>query len=419
MMFLPLVAPEDEESWAAALSNETMIAALDNAVEDFKLEFYLNPSALDVAVEDSNSCGNDITIYPHMSLPPWNVETFSEANEASCLGEKAAETWPTAWRSFLEEGRGRERLEAGGFTEDQIEEMAGWAYGSDWKARAASFVQTTDGPLLNVGGDFKALYEIENLDDLAILDFVLVHEDPTKFSLQGSLASSNPGHLPDSPLPYLASPIVGGTTTSLVSTDLLLGNRDTIVPFLAGQNKRGQPWYVYGGAILNGHDQMTAIPASRREGGLYMHLVPADLDFLLPLMFGEADRSAGFLGFVGHNHHVRHGPLKEDWTKTCPLAYTPDKMDELCVSEQEATWGTDLLRELEEFKKQVDPQAIMTCATGVGYVRGGNVQEDGNAKTPNEDGGAATDEGSSDSRGTTGLSVSVSAAMLGLAVNLV
>ena len=85
-----------------------MVGAIDKAIEDFKLEFYLNPTALGVDEEDSNACGCDWTTYPHFSLPPWGTDDVL-LSEALCMGEDAAEAWAMAWRTFLSDGRGKVR----------------------------------------------------------------------------------------------------------------------------------------------------------------------------------------------------------------------------------------------------------------------------------------------------------------------
>lgn len=43
----------------------------------------------------------------------------------------------------------KDRLLAGGFSEEQIEELSGWAHGSSWTERAAAFTETMDGQLLS------------------------------------------------------------------------------------------------------------------------------------------------------------------------------------------------------------------------------------------------------------------------------
>jgi hypothetical protein len=251
------------------------------------------------------------------------------------------------------------------------------------------------------------------LDDVAIVEQALFSEDPAVGSVRHAV--ENPelypgtpeGHAPEvGPGPHVyALPRYYGTTSTIISTKHVLEARDTLVPFLVRLNKEGLAWYVTGGAIMNAQDQMTAIPKSRREGGLQLTtadltLNPDIMETMFPIMFGDLDPSVdAFPGFVGHNHFVRHGPLKEDWTKPCPISYTPDEMDELCVSEQEAVWGTELLARLEKFKAKIDPDGIMTCPTGVGFKRAATKKaEEGGA----EPAGNVTEPNATDTEGSGG-----------------
>lgn len=280
----------------------------------------------------------------------------------------------------------KERLLQGGFSEDQIEEMAGWAYGSEWREKAATFAE----PLFS--DEVKAANP--GLDDVAIVDQWYVFDDVPGV-VEGNIPEGGP-----EPSVYALSKYYGYTST-IISTKHVLEARDTLVPFLARLDRGNLPWYVTGGALLNTHDQITAIPLSRREGGLMltftdMMINPDVLETMFPIMFGDLDPSADtFPGFVGHNHYVRHGPLKEDWTKPCPITLTLDEMDKLCISEQEAVWGTELLARLENFKAKIDPDGIMTCPTGVGFTRAAAEQKQEASTEPVEAKDASEPSGSS------------------------
>ncbi|KAG7373203.1 hypothetical protein IV203_033927 [Nitzschia inconspicua] len=62
------------------------------------------------------------------------------------------------------------------------------------------------------------------------------------------------------------------------------------------------------------------------------------------------------------------GPLKDDWTSTCPLDWPQSERDEKCISQNEASWGTAMLSRLEKFKAIIDPNELFICAAGVGYT---------------------------------------------------
>jgi hypothetical protein len=72
---------------------------------------------------------------------------------------------------------------------------------------------------------------------------------------------------------------------------------------------------------------------------------------------------------VFQSNHVNpsaHGPLKDDWTKVCPLEWTYEERKEKCISAQEAVYGTELLRRLEAIKMKVDPEFIFNCIDCIG-----------------------------------------------------
>ena len=100
MKFLPLTT---DDTWKTILGNETMVDGMDETVQDFKLEFYFNPSALNVTEEDSNAFNHDSPSSPHFSLPPYTRGVF----ESMGTSKSGAEAWAAAWRMFLMEGRGK------------------------------------------------------------------------------------------------------------------------------------------------------------------------------------------------------------------------------------------------------------------------------------------------------------------------
>lgn len=112
-----------------------------------------------------------------------------------------------------------------------------------------------------------------------------------------------------------------------------------------------------------------------------------------------------FPAFIGTNHRSPYarGPLKSDWTKACPMSWSPNERDEQCefilishaprlvsncvrshtycsinhihlieylshtgISLQECMYGTKLLKRLEEIKKSIDPNNMFSCKYCVG-----------------------------------------------------
>ena len=88
---------------------------------------------------------------------------------------------------------------------------------------------------------------------------------------------------------------------------------------------------------------------------------------LFPEIYDISDKS-NFPAVFQSNHHgpSAHGPLKEDWTKACPLEWTFEERKEKCISAQEAIYGTELLRRLEAIKMKVDPDFMFDCISCIG-----------------------------------------------------
>jgi hypothetical protein len=161
---------------------------------------------------------------------------------------------------------------------------------------------------------------------------------------------------------------------------------------------------AFGANVPYATDQANALSEAHRLGG-YMVVLTHDFfdesfyTDIFPQMFDTSDPS-NFPGFVGSNHAGPNtrGPLKEDWTKPCPLDWTTAERDEKCISLQEAIWGTKLLRRLEKIKEEIDPNYMFDCYGCVGNNR---FRAEGFAVDPNSNGNA----GNGDDAGDPGFSV--------------
>lgn len=82
----------------------------------------------------------------------------------------------------------------------------------------------------------------------------------------------------------------------------------------------------------------------------------------LPTWYDTSDKD-NFPGYLGGNHAGinTRGPLKDDWTKACPVEWTQEERDEKCISLQEAIWGTKTLSRLEAIKEVIDPDYMFDC----------------------------------------------------------
>jgi hypothetical protein len=91
---------------------------------------------------------------------------------------------------------------------------------------------------------------------------------------------------------------------------------------------------------------------------------------MLPAWYDTSDKN-NFPAYLGANHAGinTRGPLKNDWTKSCPLEWTQMERDEKCVPLQEIIWGTKILRRLEAIKEAIDPNYMFDCTGCVGNDR--------------------------------------------------
>jgi hypothetical protein len=135
-------------------------------------------------------------------------------------------------------------------------------------------------------------------------------------------------------------------------------------PFLA------KSFYVLGGKTASSHDDMTSISTSQREGSFAIPTMEySDLTaMLLEQVYGNATGN-DFPGGAEYNHigPNEFGPLKDDWSKPCPMSWTRQERLQSCISIQESVWGTTTLAKLEEIKKKVDPSHLFNCFACVGY----------------------------------------------------
>ena len=114
----------------------------------------------------------------------------------------------------------------------------------------------------------------------------------------------------------------------------ILANIDTAVDRFFDQNT----YRAFGGfSAKETSDQANSVSKAHRDGGYMHYVLLTDFDELvgdlLPQMFDRSDLS-NFPGYIGSNHAVPTlmGPLKSDWTKSCPLDWTSEERDEKCKS---------------------------------------------------------------------------------------
>lgn len=113
---------------------------------------------------------------------------------------------------------------------------------------------------------------------------------------------------------------------------------------------------------------------TRREAAFLKHVPDEKFRNLYLDLFWDAEDGSPvtgneFPGMANHNHALIYemGPLKNDWTVSCPTKWSQSKRRDLCVSQGESFWGTVNLRKLKEIKQVIDPDNRFICTCGVGY----------------------------------------------------
>ena len=226
-----------------------------------------------------------------------------------------------------------------------------------------------------------------------------------------------PGKVRDSPPPSPPGTTPGAANVLIPQSwiDKSEENIDTLLQYVAIA-----PYYAYGVDTYSFSDQANSLPQTLREAATMAGGLNVKDDFwseLFPQMYDLSDKTKFPAVFQSNHHSVStHGPLKDDWTKACPLEWTFEERKEKCISAQEAIYGTELLRRLEAIKMKVDPGFMFDCNSCIGNNL--DVAKAPEAEVPlDEPSSVAVDEPSGASFASTS-AAALSAAMLYLCVCL-
>ena len=226
-----------------------------------------------------------------------------------------------------------------------------------------------------------------------------------------------PGKARDSPPPS-PLPLNPGSANVLIPQswiDKSDENIDTLLQYVPIA-----PYNAYGVDTYSFSDQANSLPQTLREAATMAGGLSTKDDFwsdLFPQMYDISDKT-NFPAVFQSNHHSvsTHGPLKDDWTKACPLEWTFEERKEKCISAQEGIYGTELLRRLEAIKMKVDPGFMFDCNSCIGNNL--DVAKAPQAEVPlDEPSSVAVDEPSGASFAST-YAAALSAAMLYLCLSL-
>ena len=212
--------------------------------------------------------------------------------------------------------------------------------------------------------------ELNNSTDYAACLVHHVDSDESPKSYGEVMVGYNPrfpGKVADGPPPAPVSQSPG-TATVLIPQSWIDESEENIVTLL--KYDLFGPYYAYGVDTFSFSDQANSLPQTAREAAvMWFGLSTSDYFWseLFPKMYDISDKTK-FPAVFQSNHHgpSTHGPLKDDWTKVCPLEWSFEERKEKCISAQEAIYGTELLRRLEAIKMKVDPDFMFNCISCVG-----------------------------------------------------
>lgn len=330
-----------DPTWCGAIdpnSGQAMYTMLI-LFSEFNIIFGLDPGQLNVAEVDAYSCGHPFGF-------PFN---------RYCYGQSAVKAQIDAWKDFLDWTTVAERM-------------------------AEVFIDLSEHNI----NKMKKCYDITDFEDYGEMTLTYAERIGGESTSESRWTYPNrpEGTLPaDTPGPMLSSS-TGPIAPLLVSKAWILENV-TIAAAMYTSAYNG-----FGGYDSKTSDQADAIPEAYRKAG-YWTLLSLSQEFrpgLLGFTGGQGlsqsaldteflqgdfrdmykidlSTAENFPGVLSHNHvgsNIR-GPLKKDWTTACDINWTQEKRDEECMSSQEMTFGTELLKELEAIKEKVDPNGTLIC----------------------------------------------------------
>mmetsp|Transcript_47156 Transcript_47156/g.52713 ORF Transcript_47156/g.52713 Transcript_47156/m.52713 type:complete len:703 (-) Transcript_47156:137-2245(-) len=284
----------------------------------FELLFLLDPESVGVTPEVSNACGCPIP-----------------GDQLYCFGEGTAKTFDEAWRRYVNESIRESWLESG---------------------MPASFID-----------------ELVNCDDCATILYYKDYASSRQYE-EGhrfyGLATDDGVDIPSK---------TATAVNIIIPKEWILKNIDKAVELMP-PSPLG--YRAYGGRNAGAtSDQANSLSQAHREGGYHIFAglvdtgIPGfftyDDSFFTDLFPEMYDTSDGFPSYLGGNHAGPNtmGPLKDDWTKACPLDWTDKERTEKCISQQEIIYGTKLLARLEAIKVVIDPDYMFDCYKCIGNNR--------------------------------------------------
>jgi len=181
------------------------------------------------------------------------------------------------------------------------------------------------------------------------------------------------GHLSDEPSPaYYPDTLNRSWTANLPRS--WLRNKTASFPVIANwiaSTGQSGATYVLGGNTAFASDGMSAINELQRDAGFLIWISPTDdnTDWAGTFRASIFQQASDYPGGTEYNHIGVNevGPLRSNWSVSCPLYWSQEKKNSLCIPLVEAVWGTTLAGELHNIKNTVDPNHILKCWNCIGY----------------------------------------------------
>jgi len=279
---------------------------------EFVIDFFLDPSSLPgVTDEMSDQCG-----------APAFIAAYTLVH---CFGTGSAETLVASWKQYL----------------------------SVYNQTLVEF-----GVPLSAIESASVCYDnrVESYNDYA--EAILKESGPF-----AGLAGSQP-------LPSYTSTTEGAGNVLVPREWILRTEENKLYAAIKMIDSQVQPYLAFGGSAATAHDQANSFSDSHRQAGLmWLESFEENDDFWLNKLPDMYDFSGPqYPGIYGCNHQGpnSYGPLKSNFTKPCPLDLTETEREDMCISRQEAIWGTEKLGRLEAIKEAVDPNHMLNCNGCVG-----------------------------------------------------
>jgi hypothetical protein len=305
----------------------TQIQLLKDAFDKFLIFYLLDPESIGASPQMSNACGR-----PSQA----NTITFD------CYGKDTAVVFDATWRQYLNETIRDTLLEAG------IPDLV-----IDASVECTDCAKITE-----------------------YIDYASSRLFPKGHRFEGK-ATDDSVYIPTQGDP---------AACVIIPKDWIIEDPDRAVELFHPID--GFNYFAFGGRAAGAtSDQANSISRAHREGGIWVAFEfkegvnyrnglsyplydDAFFSDVFPQLYDTSDPE-NFPGYIGSNHigPLVMGPLKDDWTKACPLEWTEAERDEKCISQQEAIYGTKDLARLEAIKEAVDPDYMFDCYKCIGNNR--------------------------------------------------